>query len=152
MQVVEVTYERTFNLGNYESMKLGVKLSVNEGEDGVEAMNRAEAFVLTKKEGKNVQAVVAGAVNKDGLSSEAVKPAKKETKKPRKSKAKKEAEESPSYSAADVQAKLKEVAQAKGSRDVPMTILKEKGGAEKLSDVSEDKYALIMKELEKCLK
>ena len=33
MRVVEVSYGRTFNLGSYESLRLEMKASVEEGED-----------------------------------------------------------------------------------------------------------------------
>lgn len=153
MQAVEITYERTFNLGNYESMKLGMKLALSEGDSEAEAMEKAEAFILNKAGVKNDNAngAVAGGVGENKTSKKAAKPSEtKTTKKKTTKKADKKPEET--YTQEDVQAKLKEVAQAKGSRDVPMTILKEQGGAEALSKVDSTKYPAIMKELEKCLK
>jgi hypothetical protein len=45
MQITTVNYTRTFNLGNYSSEKIGVELSINEGESANEALDVARGLV-----------------------------------------------------------------------------------------------------------
>ena len=54
MKVIEVSYGRTFNLGNYESLRLEMKASVDEGEDPKEVAAKlaAEAAAYKAKGGK----------------------------------------------------------------------------------------------------
>ena len=49
MKIVEVTYGRTFNLGNYESLRLEMKASVDEGEDPKEAVAKLAIEVAAYK-------------------------------------------------------------------------------------------------------
>jgi len=45
MQIILVTYTKTFNLGNYSSEKIGVEIAINEGEDAKEALSTAKQLV-----------------------------------------------------------------------------------------------------------
>ena len=45
MQIILVTYTKTFNLGNYSSEKIGVEIAINEGESAMEAMDTAKQLV-----------------------------------------------------------------------------------------------------------
>ena len=45
MQITTVNYTRTFNLGNYSSEKIGVELSINEGESANQALDVARDLV-----------------------------------------------------------------------------------------------------------
>jgi hypothetical protein len=54
MKVIEVSYGRTFNTGNYESLRVDMKASVDEGEDCqvVAGKLAAEVAKLNPKGGK----------------------------------------------------------------------------------------------------
>ena len=45
MHIQTVNYTRTFNLGNYSSEKIGVELSLNEGDNAGEALDTARNLV-----------------------------------------------------------------------------------------------------------
>lgn len=45
MHIEKVNYQKTFNLGNYSSEKIGVELSLNPGEDAKLALNTAKELV-----------------------------------------------------------------------------------------------------------
>lgn len=45
MQITTINYTKTFNLGSYQSEKIGVEISLNEGEDAKEALNTAKNLV-----------------------------------------------------------------------------------------------------------
>ena len=45
MHISKVSYQKTFNLGNYCSEKIGVELDINPTEDAKEALNTAKALV-----------------------------------------------------------------------------------------------------------
>jgi hypothetical protein len=45
MRVVNLTYERTFNLGNYQSEKIGVEVALDSNDNANEALERAKKFV-----------------------------------------------------------------------------------------------------------
>jgi len=45
MQIILVTYTKTFNLGNYSSEKIGVEVAINEGESAKEALDTAKQLV-----------------------------------------------------------------------------------------------------------
>jgi hypothetical protein len=45
MHIQTVSYTRTFNLGNYSSEKIGVELSLNEGDKAVQALDTARELV-----------------------------------------------------------------------------------------------------------
>lgn len=44
-QFERVTYQRVFNLGNYESVRIGADVLINPGEDAKQALNEAKEFV-----------------------------------------------------------------------------------------------------------
>lgn len=48
MQVKQVTYERVFNLGNYETERIGLVLELDAGEKFSEAMIMARKAVLSQ--------------------------------------------------------------------------------------------------------
>lgn len=45
MRMVSLSYERTFNLGNYQSEKIGCELALDSNDNPNEALARAKAFV-----------------------------------------------------------------------------------------------------------
>lgn len=45
MRITEITYHRTFNLGNFNSERIGVKVDINEGESASEALETAKQLV-----------------------------------------------------------------------------------------------------------
>jgi len=45
MHINQISYQKTFNLGNYSSERIGVEIVINEGEDAKEALNTAKALV-----------------------------------------------------------------------------------------------------------
>ena len=48
MRVSEVRYERTFNLGDYENVKLAATVEVDEGDDPADAWALAKAEVAAQ--------------------------------------------------------------------------------------------------------
>ena len=44
MRAIEIKYEKTNNIGNYEFEKIGVTIALNEGESATEALAKAKAF------------------------------------------------------------------------------------------------------------
>ena len=45
MHINQISYTKTFNLGNYSSEKIGVEITLNEGEDAKESLATAKALV-----------------------------------------------------------------------------------------------------------
>jgi len=45
MVIDRISYTKTFNLGSYQSEKIGVEIALNEGEDAKEALSTAKALV-----------------------------------------------------------------------------------------------------------
>lgn len=45
MHISKVNYTKTFNLGSYQSEKIGVEIDLNEGEDAKEALAAAKDLV-----------------------------------------------------------------------------------------------------------
>ena len=45
MHIQVINYQRTFNLGNYASEKIGVEVAINAGEDAKEALEAAKLLV-----------------------------------------------------------------------------------------------------------
>lgn len=55
MEFEKVSYQRVFNLGNYESVRIGADVLINPGEDAKQALNTAKEFVEQwHKENSNV--------------------------------------------------------------------------------------------------
>jgi len=51
-RMTEIYYERVFNLGNYESARVGAKVALPEDLDPQDAMDQLKAWVL-KQQAKN---------------------------------------------------------------------------------------------------
>jgi hypothetical protein len=45
MHIQVINYQRTFNLGNYASEKIGVEVAINAGENAKEALETAKSLV-----------------------------------------------------------------------------------------------------------
>jgi len=45
MYIDKISYQKTFNLGSFQSERIGVEISLNEGEDAKEALNTAKNLV-----------------------------------------------------------------------------------------------------------
>ena len=45
MKINQVNYQKTFNLGNYSSERIGVDITLNEGDDAKEALATAKQLV-----------------------------------------------------------------------------------------------------------
>jgi cell fate regulator YaaT (PSP1 superfamily) len=45
MKMSEITYNRTFNLGNFNSERIGVRIEINEGESVTDALQAAKQLV-----------------------------------------------------------------------------------------------------------
>lgn len=45
MKMSEITYNRTFNLGNFNSERIGVRIEINEGESVAQALEAAKQLV-----------------------------------------------------------------------------------------------------------
>lgn len=45
MHIQVINYQKTFNLGNYSSERIGVEIAVNAGEDAKEALETAKQLV-----------------------------------------------------------------------------------------------------------
>lgn len=45
MHIQTINYQKTFNLGNYSSERIGVEISINAGEDAKEALETAKQLV-----------------------------------------------------------------------------------------------------------
>lgn len=45
MHIQTINYQKTFNLGNYSSEKIGVEIVLNAGEDAKQALDTAKALV-----------------------------------------------------------------------------------------------------------
>ncbi len=53
MKIIEVSFRRTFNLGNYESATVELKATINEGEDAKQAFNQlVDDVIAWRKAGK----------------------------------------------------------------------------------------------------
>lgn len=46
MKAITITYQRVFNLGNYESERIEITLQVEEGETAQQVLDAAKRFVL----------------------------------------------------------------------------------------------------------
>ena len=45
MHIQVINYQKTFNLGNYSSERIGVEIAINAGEDAKEALETAKQLV-----------------------------------------------------------------------------------------------------------
>jgi len=55
LKIKEVEYSRTFNLGQYESERIGLKVELDESEDLDEAFRNIKARVLQLHEGSRIE-------------------------------------------------------------------------------------------------
>ena len=55
MKIDKVSYQKTFNLGNYSSERIGVDILLNEGEDAKEALATAKQLVTEYHKENNPQ-------------------------------------------------------------------------------------------------
>ena len=44
-RIDRISYQKTFNIGSYQSERIGVEIEINEGEDAKEALSTAKALV-----------------------------------------------------------------------------------------------------------
>lgn len=45
MHISNINYQKTFNIGSYQSIKIGVEMVINEGENAEEGMDNLRVFV-----------------------------------------------------------------------------------------------------------
>ena len=45
MKIDRISYQKTFNIGSYQSERIGVEIELNSGEDAKEALSTAKALV-----------------------------------------------------------------------------------------------------------
>jgi len=55
MKIDKISYQKTFNLGNYSSERIGVDILLNEGEDAKEALATAKQLVTEYHKENNPQ-------------------------------------------------------------------------------------------------
>ena len=53
MTITTVSYTKTFNLGSYQSEKIGIEYSLNEGENAMEALDAAQTLAQEFHEKNN---------------------------------------------------------------------------------------------------
>ena len=55
MQITQISYQKTFNLGNYSSERIGAEITLNAGEDAMQAINEARKLVMENFTANNLQ-------------------------------------------------------------------------------------------------
>ena len=60
MTITTVSYQKTYNLGNYSSERIGVEVSINEGENAMEALDTAKKLCQEFHEKNNPEPFVSG--------------------------------------------------------------------------------------------
>lgn len=50
MKITEVHFNRKFNLGNYETMDVGLMATVGEGDDPIDTLKRLDQYTITYRE------------------------------------------------------------------------------------------------------
>ena len=68
MYIDKVSYQKTFNLGNYSSERIGVDILLNEGEDAKEALATAKQLVTEYHKENNPQIYIDEEVWKSATS------------------------------------------------------------------------------------
>tara|TARA_R110000868_G_C10931850_1_gene766438 strand:+ start:940 stop:1338 length:399 start_codon:yes stop_codon:yes gene_type:complete len=53
MTITTVSYTKTYNLGSYQSEKIGIELSINEGDNAMEALDEAKKLAQEFHEKNN---------------------------------------------------------------------------------------------------
>lgn len=80
MQITTVSYQKTFNIGSYQSEKIGVELSVEAGEDATLALDTARNLVHEYHEKNNPVPIYEDAVLPETQLDKGVQPSEKLTK------------------------------------------------------------------------
>lgn len=164
MQVQTVSYMKRKNMGNYEHEEVSITALVEDGDNHMEVLAQAKlachqalSMVITQ----SAPPVPAQEEKKEDEPKKTAKVAKKTTKKKAASKPKDEvpepAVEEPSeepaqesFTLQDVKQILAQVWKSKGE-NVAKDILKDFGVA-RSNELSEEQYAAVVKEAQKCLK
>lgn len=60
MTITTVSYQKTYNLGNYSSERIGVEVSINEGENAMEALDTAKKLCQEFHDKNNPEPFVSG--------------------------------------------------------------------------------------------
>ena len=60
MNITSINYTKTYNLGSYQSEKIGVEISINEGENAMEALDTAKKLCQEFHEKNNPEPFVSG--------------------------------------------------------------------------------------------
>jgi len=55
MHIQTINYQKTFNLGNYSSERIGIEIAINAGEDAKEALETAKQLVEEFHAEQNLQ-------------------------------------------------------------------------------------------------
>lgn len=50
MKITEVSFHRKFNLGNYETMDVGLVATLGEGDDPIDTLKRLDQYTITYRE------------------------------------------------------------------------------------------------------
>lgn len=83
MTITSISYQKTYNLGNYSSERIGVEVSINEGENAMEALDTAKNLCQEFHEKNNPeppQSTVVSIPLEEIASIQAPKPDKKTAK------------------------------------------------------------------------
>ena len=160
MEVVEVKYRKTFNLGNYESESIEVAINCSAENDYDAALNLAKSLVQKGHDGKEIKAPSSSSVDSKPTKTAKKAPAEANTEGAKKPEAKKPTAKKPAtkstalkeYTLKEVQDALKAVARVKGSRDVPAQIVVDICGETPLKEADPKLFNKIIKECAKCLK
>ena len=49
MKITEVKFTRKFNLGNYETMDVGLVATIGEGDDPIDTLKRLDQYTIAYK-------------------------------------------------------------------------------------------------------
>lgn len=60
MNITSINYTKTYNLGSYQSEKIGVEISINEGENAMEALDTAKKLCQEFHDKNNPEPFVSG--------------------------------------------------------------------------------------------
>ena len=146
MQVVQISFMRRKNLGNYEHAESSATVALQEGENSEEAIAIAQKTVAVALNGPVVapKKEVEVEVVKEEVAKKKVakKVAKKVTKK---APAKKAA--APKVTQQEVLAALRAYAEAKDSKEMAAQVMHDVTGAKKLNEVEDKDFAKLVKAL-----
>ena len=149
MQVVEVTFMRRRNLGNYEHAESSATVALTEGESSEEAIRVAQKTVAMALTPKVVATPVEAPVKKVEAEIVVEEPeVKAAPKKATKKKvAKKATTKKPAPTQNEVLAALRAYAEAKDSKEMAVQVLHDVTGTKKLAEVDSKDYAKLIKAL-----